>query len=96
MYLTRAMLNHVFLLKNPDEISHDPYQHALMLNGFTSRIIPTLTQSYIDPDGLVNIITHEEEVYGGVIVTSGRAADAWDNAIKTIEDRGKLSFCPEL
>ncbi|KAF8713297.1 Tetrapyrrole biosynthesis uroporphyrinogen III synthase, partial [Rhizoctonia solani] len=71
------MLNHVLLLKNPDEKVPDPYQYALSRNGFTTNIISTLIHSYIDLDGLTDIIAQEGEKYGGVIVTSGRAVDAW-------------------
>ncbi|ELU38149.1 HEM4 domain-containing protein [Rhizoctonia solani AG-1 IA] len=91
------MLNHVLLLKNPDEKVPDPYQYALSRNGFTTSIISTLIHSYIDLDGLTDIIAQEGEKYGGVIVTSGRAVDAWGNAAKEVQEQGKLSFplhCP--
>ncbi|CAE6449687.1 unnamed protein product [Rhizoctonia solani] len=80
------MPHHVLLLKNPDESSPDPYQRTLLLNGFTTSIVPTLVHSYIDPDGLSNTIAHGEE-YGGVIITSGRAVDAWENATTRIQER---------
>ncbi|CAE6430008.1 unnamed protein product [Rhizoctonia solani] len=83
------MSHHIFLLKNPDEISPDPYQHILSLRGYTSSIVPTLVHSYTDPDGLANIIASGGEVYGGVIITSGRAVDAWDNAATKLWERGQ-------
>ncbi|KAF8755242.1 Tetrapyrrole biosynthesis uroporphyrinogen III synthase [Rhizoctonia solani] len=85
------MLNHVLLLKNPDEKVPDPYQYALSRNGFTTSIISTLIHSYIDLDGLTDIIAQEGEKYGGVIVTSGRAVDAWGNAAKEVQEQAQLS-----
>ncbi|CAE6524923.1 unnamed protein product [Rhizoctonia solani] len=79
---------HVLLLKNSDE-SPDPYQRALSLNGFTTSIVPTLVHSYTDPDGLANVIAHEGEEYGGVIITSGRAVDAWENAATKLQEQGQ-------
>ncbi|KAG8679598.1 hypothetical protein FRC11_003527 [Ceratobasidium sp. 423] len=87
--LAEVMSYHVLLLKNPDESSPDPYQHTLSLKGFTTSIVPTLVHSYTDPGGLVNTIVHEGGEYGGVIVTSGRAVDAWENATKIIGERGQ-------
>ncbi|CAE6463882.1 unnamed protein product, partial [Rhizoctonia solani] len=88
--LAKVMSYHVLLLKNPDESSPDPYQHTLSLKGFTTSIVPTLVHSYTDPDGLANTILHEGGEYGGVIVTSGRAVDAWENAVKLVKGRGQL------
>ncbi|QRW20132.1 uroporphyrinogen-III synthase [Rhizoctonia solani] len=90
------MLNHVLLLKNPDESSRPISvraltewfydKHHIYSNPFLHRL-----------DGLTDIIAQEGEKYGGVIVTSGRAVDAWGNAAKEVQEQGKLSFplhCP--
>ncbi|KEP50390.1 uroporphyrinogen-III synthase [Rhizoctonia solani 123E] len=84
-----VMPHHVLLLKNPDESSPDPYQHSLSLTGSTTSIVPTLVHSYVDSDGLSNTIAHGED-YGGVIITSGRAVDAWENATTQLQERGHL------
>ncbi|QRV77563.1 uroporphyrinogen-III synthase [Ceratobasidium sp. AG-Ba] len=66
------MNHHVFLLKNTDadvSSSDDPYALALS-----------------SKDRLAEIIGQGGgKVYGGVIVTSGRAVDAWGNALKAVE-----------
>ncbi|KAH7337060.1 tetrapyrrole biosynthesis, uroporphyrinogen III synthase, partial [Rhizoctonia solani] len=68
----------------------DPYECVLSLHRFTTSIVPTLTHSYTDPDGLANTIAYRGEEYGGVIVTSGRAVDAWGNAAAKIQERADL------
>lgn len=83
------MPGHILLLKNADETSpSDPYQHALSSHGLSSTIIPTLSHSYTDPDRLADIIVQGgSELYGGAIVTSGRAVDAWANALRAAAAR---------
>ncbi|KAJ1303258.1 hypothetical protein OPQ81_011455 [Rhizoctonia solani] len=81
---------HVLLLKNAEENLPDPYQRTLSSNGFTTSIVPPLVHSYTDLDGLAHTIACRGEEYGGVIVTSGRAVDAWENAVKVLGERGQL------
>ncbi|CAE6458879.1 unnamed protein product [Rhizoctonia solani] len=81
------MSHHIILLKNPDESSADPYQHALSLQGFTTSIVPTLVHSHTDSDGLANTIAYGGDEYGGIIITSGRAADAWGNAATIAKEK---------
>lgn len=81
---------HIFLLKNPDETApSDPYQHILLSYGLKSSIVPTLTHMYTDLDRLTSIIIGQGEEYGGVIITSGRAVDAWCSALQILDKRGK-------
>ncbi|KAG8776380.1 hypothetical protein FRC12_000939 [Ceratobasidium sp. 428] len=82
------MNNHhyTFLLKNLDSDT-DPYTSVLTSYGITSSIIPTLSHSYINSNGLADIIGRGGgKEYGGVIVTSGRAVDAWGNALKVMRE----------
>ena len=95
---------HVLLLKNSDDPSRpDAYQSAFTSHNIPSSIIPTLSHSYADPDGLADIIARGRDGtsgYGGVIVTSGRAVDAWVNALMVLDKRegtlgrGELHLIP--
>ncbi|KAG8743500.1 hypothetical protein FRC10_011891 [Ceratobasidium sp. 414] len=83
--------HHVFFLKNPDTDASphtDPYVSALASHGLTSWIIPTLSHSFTEPDRLADRIGRGGgEEYGGVIVTSGRAVDAWGNALRVLHGK---------
>lgn len=82
---------HVLLLKNPDDaVGPDAYQSEFTSRSIPSSIIPTLSHSYANPDGLADIITRgndDGKGFGGVIVTSGRAVDAWFNAFRVLDER---------
>ncbi|KAF8607021.1 tetrapyrrole biosynthesis, uroporphyrinogen III synthase [Ceratobasidium sp. AG-I] len=82
---------HVLLLKNLDDASRpDAYQSAFTSHNISSSIIPTLSHSYTNPDELADVIAHGRDgskEYGGVIVTSGRAVDAWVNVLKVLDGR---------
>jgi uroporphyrinogen-III synthase len=84
--------HHILLLKNPDSENsthQDPYSAALASHNITSSIIPTLSHSYTDPDRLADIVVRGGGAeYGGVIITSGRAVDAWGNALGVLNRRG--------
>ncbi|KAG9076482.1 hypothetical protein FS749_011747 [Ceratobasidium sp. UAMH 11750] len=82
--------HHVFLLKNPDtDAPHtDSYIAALASHGLTSWIIPTLSHSFTEPGRLADIIGRGGgNECGGVIVTSGRAVDAWGNALRMLHGK---------
>ncbi|KAG8700250.1 hypothetical protein FRC08_004819 [Ceratobasidium sp. 394] len=82
--------HHVFLLKNPDTDSPhtDSYVSTLASHGLTSWIIPTLSHSFTEPDRLADIIGRGGgNEYGGVVVTSGRAVDAWGNALRMLHGK---------
>ncbi|KAG9119064.1 hypothetical protein FRC07_006099 [Ceratobasidium sp. 392] len=79
--------HHVLLLKNPDSDT-DPYTSVLASHGIASSIIPTLSHTYTDPSRLADVIGRGGgNEYGGVIVTSGRAVDAWENVLNLLRER---------
>ncbi|KAG9103815.1 hypothetical protein FRC06_007792 [Ceratobasidium sp. 370] len=82
--------HHIFLLKNPDTDAPraDTYISVLASHGLTSWIVPTLSHSFANPGELADIIGRGGgKEYGGVIVTSGRAVDAWGNALRVLHGK---------
>ena len=85
----------VLLLRAPPEDgSPDKYAAAFAARGLRARSVPVLETVYTDPTQLRALVragpgaAHNEEPYTGVIVTSGRACDAWRTTVESLETEG--------
>ena len=82
----------VLLLRAPPEDgSPDKYAAAFTARGLRARSVPVLETVYTNPTQLRALVragpgaSDDEEPYTGVIVTSGRACDAWRAAVESSE-----------
>lgn len=69
----------VIVLKNPaGEIASDPYYNELVSRQYTPLCVPVLNHAFVNQDKLKEIISAGPSgSYGAVVVTSGRAVEAW-------------------
>jgi uroporphyrinogen-III synthase len=72
----------IILLKSPDESAEsDPYALALHDVGLDAAFLPVLRHAPVNERELQEVISRgAETAYGGVIVTSSRAAEMWSRA----------------
>lgn len=77
----------------------DPYAHLLSQPSSSSRsspsyapyFVPVLDTEFVDEEGLQEIIREGPERWGGVVVTSQRAVEAWERAGEVVEGEGAVA-----
>ncbi|KAI3612634.1 uroporphyrinogen-iii synthase [Moniliophthora roreri] len=80
------------LLRAPSQDSEDKYEARFQASGYTSFSVPVLETVLTNIDELRRIIaTGPGIAYHGVIITSGRACEAWKEAVETLEITSEFS-----
>lgn len=84
----------VLLLRSPSEDPSggpDKYEAAFRTRGYRALSVPVLETVYVNADDLLSVVraggriqNNEHERYAGVIVTSGRACEAWQAAVQRL------------
>jgi uroporphyrinogen-III synthase len=77
----------VYLLREPS--SSDPYESALARRGFAVRFLPVLAFHFINQEQLIEALARPQN-YGGLILTSPRAAEALAQGFAAISDKKPL------
>lgn len=75
----------VLLVRNPSEDAPDRYHQHLQSIGLHPHSVPVLETVFTNLGDLYGMVEGKSPTYGGVIMTSSRAAECWDLV------RGKLS-----
>ncbi|KAG8958434.1 hypothetical protein FRC03_009125 [Tulasnella sp. 419] len=89
----------VILFKSPQEdvpLSSDPYYSSFTSQGYGPlAIITVIGHAFVNVSQLSDVINAgPQDRYGGVIITSGRAAEAWKHAAeRTVENSGAFNDC---
>jgi uroporphyrinogen-III synthase len=73
----------VILLKAPSQDKRDPYRELFEFAGYAVGFVPVET-AWNNLDKLKTILLYRESLpmYGGVIVTSARASEAWKTVLQ--------------
>jgi uroporphyrinogen-III synthase len=74
----------VILLKAPSQDQRDPYRELFESSGYAVGFVPVLETAWNNLDELKNILLDcgSSQMYGGVIVTSARASEAWKTVVQ--------------
>lgn len=72
-------MSNVLLLRDPSPISGDRYETAFNSAGFHAISVPVLETVFVNLSSLESLINDGPTAEGldGVIITSGRACEAW-------------------
>ncbi|KAJ7659943.1 tetrapyrrole biosynthesis, uroporphyrinogen III synthase [Mycena rosella] len=77
----------VLLLRAPSQDTENPdrYESTFTASGYESLSIPVLETIFTNIASLTDILRHDAE-YEAVIITSGRACEAWSQVVDTLEN----------
>jgi uroporphyrinogen-III synthase len=80
-------MSNVLFLKAPSHgpESPDRYESIFTMSGYTSTSVPVLETVYVNMEALSDIVRHAPQ-HGAVIITSGRACEAWSQVVDTLEN----------
>ncbi|KAF7327870.1 Uroporphyrinogen-III synthase [Mycena kentingensis (nom. inval.)] len=73
----------VLLLRTPD--SPDRYEDAFTAAGHACASVPVLETVFVNADALRDTISRRADEYGAVVITSGRACEAWGSVVEQLE-----------
>ncbi|KAF9458717.1 tetrapyrrole biosynthesis, uroporphyrinogen III synthase [Collybia nuda] len=87
-------MSNVLLLREPSSITGDRYEIAFNMAGYHAISVPVLETVFVNLPGLKSIVKEGPTVerFDGVIITSGRACEAWKTVV---HDLVKLPPNPE-
>lgn len=76
----------VLLLRGPSQNSSDRYEICLKSSGYNGFSVPVLETVFTNMHDLKRIIRDGpvSQNYGGVIITSGRACEAWKDVVRDL------------
>lgn len=76
-------MSNVLLLREPSPIPGDRYETAFNSAGYHTVSVPVLETVFANLPDLKYIINHgpTAERFDGVVITSGRACEAWKSAV---------------
>ncbi|KAF8206552.1 tetrapyrrole biosynthesis, uroporphyrinogen III synthase, partial [Mycena galopus ATCC 62051] len=78
----------VLFLRAPSE-APDRYESTFSGAGYRSSSVPVLETVVVNLEALTNTVRSTPQ-YGGVIVTSGRAAEVWARVVDALEDEQSI------
>lgn len=76
-------MSNVLLLRAPSN-SLDPYESIFSASGYNATSVPVLETVFTNMETLTDVIRRGAQ-HGAVIVTSGRACEAWNKAVEGLE-----------
>ncbi|KAI0702748.1 tetrapyrrole biosynthesis uroporphyrinogen III synthase [Earliella scabrosa] len=78
------MPGNILLLRSPSEDTSGPdkYEAVFRARGYRAFSIPVLETVFTNADELAQVVRAGGQRYAGVIVTSGRACEAWQAAVE--------------
>ncbi|KAF7312340.1 Uroporphyrinogen-III synthase [Mycena indigotica] len=74
--------DNILFLRTPD--SPDRYETTFSSTGYTTASVSVLETAFVNGESLTQLMRRGSE-HSGVIITSGRGCDAWDNAIRELQ-----------
>ncbi|KAJ7034960.1 tetrapyrrole biosynthesis, uroporphyrinogen III synthase [Mycena alexandri] len=75
----------VLLLRTPSD-APDRYESVFSEAGYTPSSVPVLETVFVNLETLTEIVRSGSSQHGGVIVTSGRACEAWSKAVEVLKN----------
>ncbi|KAJ7158852.1 tetrapyrrole biosynthesis, uroporphyrinogen III synthase [Mycena filopes] len=82
--------NVVLLLRTPSD-APDRYESVFSEVGYRPLSIPVLETVFVNQETLTEIVRSGSSQHGGVIVTSGRACEAWGKAVEVLKNEPAYS-----
>ena len=85
------MPTNVLLLRAPSEDANgaDKYEEAFRTRGYRAVNVPVLETVHTNVDTLKQIVRGGGSGYAGVIITSGRAVEAWRLVVQQLMEEGE-------
>lgn len=77
--------NVVLLLRAPSD-APDRYESVFSEAGYRPLSVPVLETVFVNQETLTEIVRSGSSQHGGVIVTSGRACEAWGKAVEVLKN----------
>ncbi|TBU24877.1 tetrapyrrole biosynthesis, uroporphyrinogen III synthase [Dichomitus squalens] len=86
-----TMPTNVLLLRAPSEDAGgvDKYEEAFRTRGYRATSVPVLETVHMNIEQLKETVRRGGEGYAGVIVTSGRAVEAWRLVVQQLVEEGE-------
>ncbi|KAJ7773173.1 tetrapyrrole biosynthesis, uroporphyrinogen III synthase [Mycena metata] len=79
------MPNVVLFLRAPSD-APDRYESVFSEAGYTPLSVPVLETVFVNLETLTEIVRSGSSQYGAVIITSGRACEAWSKAVEVLKN----------
>lgn len=89
-------IGNVILLREPTNGAVDRYETAFTDAGYFAMSLPVLETLHTNISDLGNIISlgPSSQSITGVLITSKRSCDAWQQALQMLQDQGKGNVGP--